>query len=642
MNFWLAALYLGSIVGVATASEWGNNNITIQKRDSSFGYAPTTVECPSDRPSLRDSLALSSQERAWLKKRRTNTMAATRNLLARLKIAGFDSDSYFRGDGQSDFPNIAVAVSGGGYRALLNGAGAIAAFDNRTKGSIGGGQIGGILQSATYFSGLSGGGWLVSSLYGNDFPTIEELLKTEGPAPLWQFNSPLWEGPDLGFTGTSNGEKYFSQIIGQVQSKIDAGFNTSITDIWGRALAYQLFDTSTVNKSHTFSSIQDNSKFTSGTLPMPILVADSRDEGKIYLHPTNTTNYEFNPWEMGSFDNIGFAPLRFVGSNFSAGKIPSSEQCVKGYDQFSFVYGTSSSLFNQIILQMDNSDMVPDIVKGLLTNFLKQLGNASNDIADWSPNPFHGWKPETNPSAHSKRLTLVDGGEDLQNIPFTPLIRPIRHVDVIFAVDSSADTLDKGGMNWPNGTAMVATYERSLAQENGTTFPPVPDVNTFLNLGLNSRPTMFGCDAHNLSFKSTAPLVVYLPNAPYVYNSNVSTFTMQYPTDQRNTIVQNGYNVVTMGNGTVDSEWPTCIGCAIMARSWNRTGTALPDVCNTCFDRYCWNGTVDSNKPAPYQPTTRLSAIKLQSAAAHAGSAASISMFYGVIMVIVLMMASAA
>lgn len=188
-------------------------------------------------------------------------------------------------------------------------------------------------------------------------------------------------------------------------------------------------------------------------------------------------------------------------------------------------------------------------------------------------------------------------------------------MDVIFAVDSSADTLGKGGLDWPNGTAMVATYERSLAQYGGTTFPPVPDVNTFINLGLNARPTMFGCDARNLSTNSTAPLIVYIPNSPYTYLSNVSTFTMAYETDKRNALVQNGYNVATKGNGTVDSQWGKCVGCAIMARSWNRTGTKVPSVCNDCFENFCWNGTVDSREPATYMPAPALSLQTLQSMA---------------------------
>lgn len=209
----------------------------------------------------------------------------------------------------------------------------------------------------------------------------------------------------------------------------------------------------------------------------------------------------------------------------------------------------------------------------------------------------------------------MGGGEDLQNIPFTPLLQPSCEVDVIFAVDSSADTLDPAGPNWPNGTAMVATYERSIFQDDGTTFPPVPDVNTFINLGLNSRPTMFGCDAGNLTANSTAPLVVYLPHSPYVFNSNVLTFTPSYAVDERNAIIRNGYNVVTRGNGTVDSQWPTCVACAIMSRSWDRTNTTVPDVCKDCFAKYCWDGTRNDTVPGPYTPQMLLDALTVEGAA---------------------------
>ena len=121
---------------------------------------------------------------------------------------------------------------------------------------------------------------------------------------------------------------------------------------------------------------------------MPLLVADGRDEGQTYLLSKNTTNYEFSPWEMGSFDSIGFAPLRYVGSNFSAGKLSAQESCVAGYDQLSFVYGTSSSLFNQIMLQMDSNDLIPKLFKSMLKGILEQVSDASNDIADWSPSKY--------------------------------------------------------------------------------------------------------------------------------------------------------------------------------------------------------------------------------------------------------------
>jgi lysophospholipase len=204
----------------------------------------------------------------------------------------------------------------------------------------------------------------------------------------------------------------------------------------------------------------------------------------------------------------------------------------------------------------------------------------------------------------------VDGGEDGQNVPLNPLIQPIRNVDVIFAVDSSADTT----FFWPNGTSLVATYERSLNStiENGTAFPAIPDQNTFVNLGLNQHPTFFGCDPKNQTGKF--PIVVYIPNAPYITQSNVSTFDPAYNDTQRNAIIENGYDAATLGNGTLDATWPTCVACAILSRSLDRTNTAVPDACTACFNKYCWNGTTDSSEPPLYNPGYKLTELNINSA----------------------------
>lgn len=47
-----------------------------------------------------------------------------------------------------------------------------------------------------------------------------------------------------------------------------------------------------------------------------------------------------------------------------------------------------------------------------------------------------------------------------------------------------------------------------------------------------------------------------------------------------------------------------------MRRSWERTNTTFPAVCNTCFTDYCWNGTVNSTTPKSYMPTYILSTAK--------------------------------
>ncbi|KAK2811916.1 hypothetical protein FQN49_008418, partial [Arthroderma sp. PD_2] len=198
------------------------------------------------------------------------------------------------------------------------------------------------------------------------------------------------------------------------------------------------------------------------------------------------------------------------------------------------------------------------------------------------------------------------------NIPLHPLIQPSRHVDVIFAVDSSADT----DFNWPNGNTLVATYQRSLNTSgiaNGTSFPAIPDNNTIVNLGLNNKPAFFGCDSSNTT--TSTPLIVYIPNSPYVTNSNVSTFTLTYNTTQRDAIILNGYNVATMANGTRDANWPTCVGCAMLSRSFERTQTEVPEACKRCFQTYCWDGSLNSTKPHVYEPKLFLKAVDLEGAA---------------------------
>jgi lysophospholipase len=360
-----------------------------------------------------------------------------------------------------------------------------------------------------------------------------------------------------------------------------------------------MFNASNGGIDYTWSSIAATTDFQDGNYPMPLVVADGRNPGERVVG-SNSTVYEFNPWEFGTFDPtvFGFIPLKYLGSRFEGGSLPSNETCISGYDSAGFIIGTSSTLFNQFILQI-NTTSLPSFLKDVFTDILSKLDKSDNDIASYDPNPFYHYNNDTSPYAQQQILDLVDGGEDLQNIPLHPLIQPERHVDVIFAVDSSADTT----YSWPNGTALVATYERSLNSTgigNGTAFPSIPDQNTFVNLGLNTRPTFFGCDSSNLT--GTAPIVVYIPNSPYSTQSNVSTFQLSTDDNQRDDIILNGYEVATMANSTRDGNWTSCVGCAILSRSFERTGTTLPDICNQCFDRYCWNGTVNSTEPNVYEP----------------------------------------
>ncbi|OOF97998.1 hypothetical protein ASPCADRAFT_164135 [Aspergillus carbonarius ITEM 5010] len=566
------------------------------------GYTPSTVSCPASRPTVRSATTLSSNESSWLGARRNKTLSAMKDFFGHVNITDFDAVEYLDriSSNSSNLPNIGIAVSGGGYRALMNGAGAIKAFDSRTENSTGSGQLGGLLQSATYLAGLSGGGWLVGSIYMNNFSTISSL-QTPQDGGVWQFQNSIFEGPEGDSIQIVDSANYYKDIYDAVSGKEDAGYQTSITDYWGRALSYQLINASAGGIDYTWSSIAQTDSFQEADMPMPVLVADGRYPDEL-LVSSNATVYEFNPWEFGTFDPTvyGFVPLEYLGSRFVAGTLPSNESCVRGFDNAGFIMGTSSSLFNQFLLQI-NTTSLPDFLKSAFTHILEEIGQDDEDIAVYAPNPFYLWANSTSPSAHETELDIVDGGEDLQNIPLHPLIQPERHVDVIFAVDSSADTT----YNWPNGTSLVATYERSQNSTgiaNGTAFPAIPDQNTFVNEGLNTRPTFFGCNASNIT--GTAPLIVYIPNFPYVAFSNMSTFDPSYPESERDSVILNGYNVATMGNSSRDGNWSTCVGCAILSRSFERTNTNVPDICTQCFQRYCWNGTTNSATPGTYEPTT--------------------------------------
>jgi lysophospholipase len=575
------------------------------------GYTPEAVTCPDVRPSIRNGSSLSQQEIDWTYTRRNETITPIRELLSRIAIPGFDSNAYLANveNEPTALPNIGLSLSGGGYRAMLNGAGAIAAWDNRSTSSTTPGNLGGLLQSATYVSALSGGAWLIGSLYTNNFTSVQASVNS--PA-IWQFEDSILEGPEQYAL-----LDYYRDIYDDVDNKDAAGYQRSITDYWGRALSYQLVDAEDGGPGFTFSSIADDADFSAGRTPLPFLIALGRDPGEEVLN-VNSTVYEFTPWELGSSDPTlhGYVPLKYVGSQFRNGSLPSDQDCINGFDNVGYVMGTSSSLFNQFILYLEDPenpyvpDDIPGFVRDGLTSILNVFSDNNNDIADWTPNPFRGYNPEENDAAISDRLTLVDGGEDLQNIPFHPLLSIERAVDVVFAVDSSADT----NFSWPDGQSMQATYERSLEPiSQGTGFPAAPGRSTFINLGLNARPSFFGCDSSNVS--DPHPLIVYLPNYPYLYQSNITTFTLSLNNSERDAIIQNGWATVTQLNGTRDEQWPVCVGCAMLHRSFERTNTTVPEACAQCFDRYCWNGTIDESDPGTYAPEIFGQPIDVASAA---------------------------
>lgn len=162
-------------------------------------------------------------------------------------------------------------------------------------------------------------------------------------------------------------------VLWSVDDKGRTGLDTSLTDIWSCALAYH-FLTGLGDPSTTDTITSLNNFFTNDTshgkgilwsdminiptfqtreFPLPIVVATTRPPGFAQLSPNpgiplNSTQWEFTPWEFGSHDPTlsSFVDIRFMGTHLVNGKPANPSACVTKFDQASFIFGTSSSLFN--------------------------------------------------------------------------------------------------------------------------------------------------------------------------------------------------------------------------------------------------------------------------------------------------------
>lgn len=586
-------LQLGVLVVLALAA---NND----SWSPTGGYAPGYVNCPVNASFLRDAKGLLPQETEWLKGRRPVADKALQLFLDNAGMEDFDAGKFLSNTTNGRQVKVGIAFSGGGYRAMLCGAGQMAALDNRTRGASDRG-LGGLLQAATYLSGLSGGNWLVGTIVLNNYTSVQDILdqKNSGEG-LWDLEHSI---ANFGGWNVAKTVRYYKSLYDDVEDKRDAGFDASFTDTWGRALLHQFFRKEIeYGRLLLWNSLQNMDEFTSHQMPFPIVISDGRTPGTEIISG-NSTVFEINPFELGSWDQLLqlFTDVRWIGSTVLRGMPLNSLSCVNGFDNAGFILGTSLTLFNQFILRI-NTTSFASAIKDIFRKILNQVLRKDNDIASYRPNPFRDDGNATYKLiVQNNTLFLVDGGEDNQNVPLYPLIQRVRDVDVIFAYDNSADT----GGNWPDGASLVATYQRQFMKQGaGTIFPHVPDVNSFRNLNLTSKPAFFGCDAKNLSslagnssagdiYKS--PLIVYTANRPFTYYSNRSTFKLSYSQDEKVGMIKNGFEVASRLNRTLDSSWPACVGCAIIRREQERQGIEQSDQCKQCFQKYCWDGSLDDS-----------------------------------------------
>lgn len=569
-------------------------------------YSPTVVQncpaAPSNPPGggvqyVRDasSQQLGSDEANYINRHRQarqddwNTWLSSASPGPNLNIQG-GVQNYT--NTLSNIPRTAIAVSGGGYRAMLYGAGIMQGLDARNSTANDRGT-GGILQRADYLAGLSGGSWITGAMAMNNWPTSQQLRDQ-----IFDLTSNLVIPEDGKIS-------FYASLVSDVKAKRDQWGLTSITDYWGRALSHHLLNDTVypdAGVAATWSDVVNVTNFANFAYPYPIIIADEREPGQVLIYD-NTTIWEFGPYETGTWNQVkAMFPTRLIGSTVNNGSI---SQCVEGWDNAGWVMGTSATLFNGLFTMLISSDG-DSLIKDALLQITGAVASQDNDISQL-PNPFYNFRtPETTDNISAvQNVSLVDGGEDNANIPLEPLLQPARQLDFILALDSSADVT-----SWPNGSSLY--HQQIRASQFGEQFdnvpvPYFPPTETFVNRGLNTRPVFFGCNASNATNAQSAannvlaPIVAYIPNYPYTGLSNFSTFKLEYEPNESQLMLDNGVEIATLGGK--NSTWAQCLACGMLERSWSRSGVQRPQECTQCMDTYCWDGVEDNSAPAnPYSP----------------------------------------
>ena len=553
-------------------------------------YAPVQATCPSEQL-VRKASGISTAESSYIDQRYRKASQALASWLKSVDDsfevghggwAGHDGKGGWgdwNGHGENGHhgkngkhgkaPIIALTTSGGGYRSQLTGGGVIKGFDGREVNKTG---VSGVYQALTYEAGLSGGGWLLSSLAGNNYPTISSLQTM-----LWE---PTLQASLLvpQILLSPQASTIYNTVEADVQAKVAAGFESSIIDPWGRLLSYGLLYGMDGGVQKTMSGIASVSNFTSHNAAYPIITALGSDRliNGDCIPQFNATQYEFHPYEFGSWDDgvDAFVITEYLGTKFSSGK--PTGQCVTNYDQLSYVLGTSSNVFGATCSPIPSNQTAAASSIALAENLAYlaapgQPGIPEAAIFGLFPNPFQNLSSSPRVSAQPT-LELVDGGVGInfQGNPIWPFLHR-SSVDVIIVNENSADTT----LNFPNGTEIYNTYKAAVAA-NLTRMPLIPPVSTFSAQKLNTKPTFFGCNSPE---KLT---IVYIPNYNYTYNSGTPTAKIQYYVNETQGMIGNG---VEMANYGGKENWPLCLACGIMKKS----NTELPAGCGACFHEYCFN-----------------------------------------------------
>uniref|UniRef100_A0A672YRM8 Phospholipase A2 n=1 Tax=Sphaeramia orbicularis TaxID=375764 RepID=A0A672YRM8_9TELE len=269
---------------------------------------------------LRFSLALCDKEKQFRQTRREKVMEGIKNLLE-------DEKPRFLPSSEEEVPVIAIAGSGGGFRAMVGFSGVMKALIES-----------GVLDCATYIAGLSGSTWYMSTLYSHpDFPN-------KGPEEINQ---------ELMHRVSSNPlrlllPQHITSYIQALWNKKATGQPVTFTDIFGMLIGETLIPT---RMDIRLSDIQEKIKEAQSPMPLFTCLHVKPDVSELMFADW----VEFSPYEIGMAKYGTFMTPDLFGSKFFMGTV------VRKYKENPLhflmgVWGSAFSiLFNRVLGVKDNT-----------------------------------------------------------------------------------------------------------------------------------------------------------------------------------------------------------------------------------------------------------------------------------------------
>ncbi|TWW58181.1 Cytosolic phospholipase A2 [Takifugu flavidus] len=263
---------------------------------------------------LRFSLALCDKEKRFRQTRRERVMLGIKKLLDMEKPR-------FLPTSPEEVPVIAIAGSGGGFRAMVGFAGVMKALFES-----------GVLDCATYVAGLSGSTWYMSTLYSHpDFPDKgpkdinKELMNRVSSNPL-RLLMP----------------QHVKNYIQALWTKKATGQPVTFTDIFGMLIGETLIP---ARMDIKLSSIQEKINQAQSPLPLFTCLHVKPDVSELMFADW----VEFSPYEIGMAKYGTFMTPDLFGSKFFMGT------AIKKYEENPIhflmgVWGSAFSiLFNRVL-----------------------------------------------------------------------------------------------------------------------------------------------------------------------------------------------------------------------------------------------------------------------------------------------------